>query len=153
MVGNPKAASQIDEHVGGRIRMRRLAVGVSQSGLAEAIGVTFQQVQKYEKGANRVGITRLVQIAHVLRTTVDFFVEGAPGTSPCDTNSNETETSGQILNFLGTKEGIALVHGFAAITDPSARKAIIDLVAALAPKAIEPSGALRDREDRIVGRA
>ena len=74
-----KSPNPIDKHVGGRVRMQRMALGMSQEKLGDAIGLTFQQVQKYEKGANRISASRLQQIAHVLGVPVTYFFDGAPG--------------------------------------------------------------------------
>src|SRR5580692_6117748 len=74
-----KTPNPTDKHVGARIRMRRLMLGMSQTTLAQGLDLTFQQIQKYEKGVNRVGASRLQQIAHILRVPVEFFFEGAPG--------------------------------------------------------------------------
>ena len=74
-----KTPNPTDKHVGTRIRMRRLMLGMSQTALADGLDLTFQQIQKYEKGVNRVGASRLQQIAHILRVPVEFFFEGGPG--------------------------------------------------------------------------
>src|SRR5262252_3005385 len=73
-----KAPNPIDQHVGRRVRMRRLMLAMSQEKLGDALGLTFQQVQKYEKGANRIGASRLEQISHILQVPIEFFFEGAP---------------------------------------------------------------------------
>src|ERR671914_1569018 len=73
-----KAPNPIDRHVGSRVRMRRMIVGMSQEKLGESLGLTFQQVQKYEKGTNRIGASRLQQISKVLGVPIEFFFEGAP---------------------------------------------------------------------------
>ena len=73
-----KAPSPTDQHVGSRVRMRRKMLGMSQEQLAEALGITYQQVQKCEQGANRIGASRLQQISHILQVPVAFFFEGAP---------------------------------------------------------------------------
>ena len=73
-----KAPNPIDKHVGSRVRMRRMMLSMSQEKLGDALGLTFQQVQKYEKGTNRIGASRLQQIAHILQVPVSFFFEGAP---------------------------------------------------------------------------
>src|ERR1700678_1752014 len=73
-----KAPNPIDKHVGSRVRMRRMMLGMSQEKLGDALGLTFQQVQKYEKGTNRIGASRLQQISHILQVPVAFFFEGAP---------------------------------------------------------------------------
>ena len=76
-----KAPNPIDRHVGSRVRMRRMMLSMSQEKLGDALGLTFQQVQKYEKGTNRIGASRLQQIAHILQVPVSFFFEGAPHAS------------------------------------------------------------------------
>src|SRR6266478_9270897 len=76
-----KAANPIDRHVGNRVRMRRKMLSMSQTKLGDALGITFQQVQKYENGTNRIGASRLEQISHVLQVPVAFFFEGAPDAS------------------------------------------------------------------------
>src|SRR5215468_9813118 len=73
-----KAPNPIDQHVGSRVRMRRLMLAMSQEKLGDALGLTFQQVQKYEKGTNRIGASRLEQTSHILQVPVAFFFEGAP---------------------------------------------------------------------------
>src|ERR671912_2088128 len=73
-----KDAQPVDRHVGSRVRMRRMMVGVSQEKLGDSCGITFQQIQKYEKGTNRIGASRLHQIARILEVPVEFFYEGAP---------------------------------------------------------------------------
>jgi transcriptional regulator with XRE-family HTH domain len=108
-----KQPNPVDKHVGSRVRMRRLSLGMSQEKLADAIGLTFQQVQKYEKGTNRMGSSRLQQIADVLRVPVTFFFEGAPGhhkvkgggSSPAD-----------LFEFLATSDGLVLSRAFRSRT-------------------------------------
>src|SRR5205085_12524775 len=78
MVMTKKAPNPIDKHVGSRVRMRRMMLGMSQEKLGGALHLTFQQVQKYEKGTNRIGASRLQQISHILQVPVSFFFEGAP---------------------------------------------------------------------------
>jgi DNA-binding XRE family transcriptional regulator len=73
-----KAPNPVDKHVGSRVRMRRMMLGMSQEKLGDGLGLTFQQVQKYEKGANRIGASRLQHISHILQVPVPFFFEGAP---------------------------------------------------------------------------
>src|SRR4051812_42370866 len=117
MADNPKASGVVDEHVGSRIRARRLLVGLSQEKLADALGLTFQQVQKYEKGANRVGIGCLLQIAHILGVTIDYFVEGAPGLGMQGAPGGDAGTIGQLQKLFETKDGIALAKAYLQIED------------------------------------
>jgi transcriptional regulator with XRE-family HTH domain len=128
-----KAPNPIDKHVGARLRMRRMMVGMSQGKLGVALDVTFQQIQKYEKGTNRIGASRLQQLARVLEVPPAFFFEGAPASS--ETNSMafaEPSGSSYVVDFLSTSEGLQLNRAFALIRDAKVRKKIIDLVVSLA---------------------
>ncbi|MGF6176372.1 helix-turn-helix domain-containing protein [Ensifer sp. 4252] len=129
---NTKAPSQIDVFVGSRVRMRRLMAGLSQEKLADGLGITFQQVQKYEKGTNRIGASRLQAIADVLGVQPSFFFqEGEEGATP-RTGLGDVREPNEISSFVSSKEGIALNRAFLKITDPVLRKKIISLVAAVA---------------------
>jgi transcriptional regulator with XRE-family HTH domain len=118
--------------------MRRVILGMSQEKLGEALGLTFQQVQKYEKGANRIGASRLQQISRTLDVPPAFFFEGAPSFEAAGSNGparigvSEDSNSSYVADFLSTAEGLHLNMAFARIHDPKIRKRIIDLVAALA---------------------
>ncbi|THD48800.1 MAG: XRE family transcriptional regulator [Bradyrhizobium sp.] len=127
-----KSPNPIDRHVGARLRMRRLMVGMSQGKLGEALSVTFQQIQKYEKGANRIGASRLQQLARVLEVPPAFFFEGAPSTDPARPALAEPPSNDHIVDFLSTSEGLQLNRAFAQIRDPKIRRRILDLVAVLA---------------------
>jgi transcriptional regulator with XRE-family HTH domain len=127
-----KSPDAIDRHVGSRVRMRRLMLGMSQSKLADAIGLTFQQVQKYEKGTNRMGASRLQQMAHVLQVPIAFFFEGAPslGTVPKGTMSEPS--LGYVSEFLATSDGLALTKAFMRIKDAKLHRRIVELVEEIA---------------------
>ena len=125
-----KIANPVDQHVGARIRMQRMVRGLSQTGLGKAVGVTFQQVQKYEKGVNRVGASRLQQIANVLEVTPDFFFEGASA-RPALGNSGSKETA-LIQGFISSRDGIALSKAFTSISDAKMRRSIVALVEQIA---------------------
>ncbi|KQX16070.1 helix-turn-helix domain-containing protein [Ensifer adhaerens] len=128
---NTKAPSQIDVFVGSRVRMRRLMAGLSQEKLADGLGITFQQVQKYEKGTNRIGASRLQAIADILGVHPSFFFQ--EGEDPAGArNGDTTREPSEISSFVSSKEGIALNRAFLKITDPVLRKKIISLVAAVA---------------------
>jgi transcriptional regulator with XRE-family HTH domain len=127
-----KTPNPIDKHVGARVRMRRLMVGMSQGKLGEALAVTFQQIQKYEKGTNRIGASRLQQLARVLEVPPAFFFEGAPSADPGKPAFAEPSSSSYVVDFLSTSEGLQLNRSFAQIRDPKVRKRILDLVATLA---------------------
>lgn len=127
--------SSMDEHVGGRVRLRRMLLEMSQQKLGDLLGVTFQQVQKYESGKNRIGASRLFSIAQVLGVPIQFFydalppdepgAEGAPGVA-------DRPQEGYVVEFLASREGLDLNKAFVRIANPAARRAIIDLVRALA---------------------
>jgi transcriptional regulator with XRE-family HTH domain len=127
-----KPANPIDRHVGARLKLRRVVVGLSQSKLGEALDITFQQIQKYEKGSNRIGASRLQELARVLKVPPAYFFEGAPVGSARAAGFAETEASSRVTDFLSTSEGLQLNRAFAAIRDPKIRRRIIDLVASLA---------------------
>ena len=127
-----KSPNPIDRHVGARLRMRRLLVGLSQTKLGEALDVTFQQIQKYEKGANRIGASRLQQLARVLDVPPAFFFEGAPQSEVSVNGVAEAPDNGYVVDFLSTAEGLQLNRAFAQIRDPKVRKRIVDLVSSLA---------------------
>ncbi len=131
---NSRRANPMDVHVGGRVRMRRMLLGMSQEKLGEQLGLTFQQVQKYEKGVNRIGASRLFEMAKVLGVPVQFFYDEAPyaaGVSPV-AGFAERPSDSYVVDFLATREGLELNKAFARIADPKVRKAICDLVKSLA---------------------
>src|SRR5512143_3400078 len=109
-----KAPNPVDKYVGSRVRMRRIMLGMSQEKLGEALGLTFQQVQKYEKGTNRIGASRLQQIASILHVAPPFFFEGAPGVKA---EATGTSMPAYISEVLATNEGLHLVKAFARIKD------------------------------------
>ena len=127
-----KAPNPIDKHVGARVRMRRLILGISQGKLGDALDVTFQQVQKYEKGANRIGASRLQQLARVLDVPPAYFFEDAPSGEERAPGFAEDEGHNHFVDFLSTSEGLQLNRAFAAIRDAKVRKKILDLVVSLA---------------------
>src|SRR4029077_15265470 len=125
----------IDVHVGSRVRFRRMLLGMSQEKLGERLGLTFQQVQKYEKGINRIGASRLFDLAQVLGVPVQFFYEEAPTgelqpVMPDGFAEKPAENS--IVEFLRSRDGLELNKAFVRISDAKARRAIVDLVRSLA---------------------
>src|SRR5205085_9600728 len=129
MAAAKKAPNPIDRHVGSRVRMRRMMLAMSQEKLGDALGLTFQQVQKYEKGANRIGASRLQQISHILQVPVAFFFEGAPSLPGQQTDGmGEAPSPAYVSDFLATSEGLALTKAFMRIKDPKLRRRIVDLV-------------------------
>jgi transcriptional regulator with XRE-family HTH domain len=131
-----KAPNPTDKHVGARVRMRRMMLGMSQEKLGDALGLTFQQVQKYEKGANRIGASRLQQIGHILQVPVSFFFEGAPAIAGAVTDGmSEAPSPAYVSDFLATSDGLALTKAFMKINDAKLRRRIVDLVEQMVPEA------------------
>ena len=128
VVETQRSPNPVDLHVGGRVRMRRKMLGVSQERLAEALGLTFQQVQKYERGANRVSASKLYEIARFLSAPVSYFFEGL--TDPSDSGEENSEQF--VHDFLMTAEGLELAAAFPRIRKPRLRRRILDLVRAMA---------------------
>src|SRR5271167_3962450 len=112
-----KVPNPIDRHVGSRVRMRRVILGMSQEKLGEALGLTFQQVQKYEKGTNRIGASRLQQISKTLQVPPAFFFEGSPGAEVIGSLEafSEEASSTSVVDFLSTAEGLQLNRSFTRI--------------------------------------
>jgi transcriptional regulator with XRE-family HTH domain len=130
-----KAPNPIDKHVGSRVRMRRMMLGMSQEKLGDALGLTFQQVQKYEKGTNRIGASRLQQISQILQVPVAFFFEGAPviaGEFAPATGMQEAPSPAYVSDFLATSDGLSLTKAFMRIKDAKLRRRIVDLVQQIA---------------------
>lgn len=124
----------VDVHVGTRVRYRRMIVGMSQEKLGEKMNLTFQQIQKYEKGTNRIGASRLFQLSKILDVPVGYFFEDAfANASPTHAMQglHEPEQEGYLLDFLNSREGLDLNKAFAKIQDPKVRRRVIDLVRAL----------------------
>jgi len=126
-----KSPNPIDKHVGSRVRMRRMMVSMSQEKLGEKLGITFQQIQKYEKGTNRIGASRLQQIANVLGVPVGFFFEGAPVPDGSAKGFSEAASPAYVSDFLATSDGLALTKAFMKVTDSKVRRRIVDLVEAM----------------------
>jgi len=125
-----KAPNPTDTHVGSRVRMRRMMLGMSQEKLGDALGLTFQQVQKYEKGTNRIGASRLQQIAQILEVQVSFFFEGAPAAITVGRHEglSKAPSPDYVSDFLATSDGLALTKAFMKIRDAKLRRRIVDLV-------------------------
>lgn len=132
--GNARRANPMDVHVGSRVRLQRMLLGMSQEKLGEHLGLTFQQVQKYEKGVNRIGASRLHDLSRVLSVPIQFFYDEAPAGTYGMVPAGFAEKPGEpyVLEFLSTREGLELNKAFARIADQKARRAIVDLVKALA---------------------
>jgi transcriptional regulator with XRE-family HTH domain len=129
-----KAPNPIDKHVGSRVRMRRMMLGMSQEKLGDALSLTFQQVQKYEKGTNRIGASRLQQISQILQVPVAFFFEGAPHAAggPATVGLEDAPSPSYVSEFLATSDGLSLTKAFMRIPDAKLRRRIVDLVQQIA---------------------
>lgn len=127
-----KSADQIDVHIGGRVRLRRMMLNMSQEQLGAALGVTFQQIQKYEKGLNRIGAGRLYHLASVLNVQPAFFYDGLPCTQSGEQDPALEKRSAETTAFLATPEGYAIVLALSKIQDPNVRKRFLDLARAVA---------------------
>jgi transcriptional regulator with XRE-family HTH domain len=129
-----KAPNPVDKYVGSRVRMRRIMLGMSQEKLGEALGLTFQQVQKYEKGTNRIGASRLQQISEILQVPVSFLFDGSPAGLNAVEGLSEAPSPAYVSDFLATSEGLALTRAFTRITDPKLRRSIVELVEQMAAR-------------------
>jgi transcriptional regulator with XRE-family HTH domain len=131
-----KQPSSVDAHVGSRVRLRRMLIGMSQEKLGELLGLTFQQVQKYEKGANRIGASRLYDISSILGVPVSYFFDDLVGDHGVKRPSSQAQATDidagpYMMEFVSSAEGFQLVRAFTKITDPRVRKRMLDLVKSL----------------------
>ena len=129
-----KAPNPVDKYVGSRVRMRRIMLGMSQEKLGEALGLTFQQVQKYEKGTNRVGASRLQRISEILQVPVSFLFDGGPSGAVNADGFGESGSPAYVSDFLATSEGLSLTRAFTRITDAKMRRSIVELVEQIAAR-------------------
>jgi len=127
-----KLPNPIDKHVGSCVRMRRMMLGKSQTWLGEAVGLTFQQIQKYEKGTNRIGSSRLQQFANLLDVPISYFFEGAPN-ALSQRNAKAVDPSTAYLSkFVSSQDGLAFMKAFTQIKDAKLRRGIAELVEKIA---------------------
>ncbi|HEY5305469.1 MAG TPA: helix-turn-helix transcriptional regulator [Pseudolabrys sp.] len=126
-----KTPNPIDKHVGSRVRMRRMMLSMSQEKLGDALGLTFQQVQKYEKGTNRIGASRLQAISNILQIPISFFFEGAPQ-MPGHSGTGEAPSPAYVSDFLATSDGLSLTKSFMKIKSSKLRRRIVELVELIA---------------------
>jgi len=129
-----KSPNPVDKHVGSRMRTRRLLAGMSQEKLGDALGITFQQIQKYEKGTNRISASRLQQVARALSVPVEYFYEGGPQLEGPRAGFADGAASDYVSDFLLTNEGVQLMKAFLRIKDVAVRRRVIDLIDALGEK-------------------
>jgi transcriptional regulator with XRE-family HTH domain len=121
-----------DKHVGSRVRMRRLMLGMSQEKLGDQLGITFQQVQKYEKGTNRISASRLQQLCNILEVPVSFFFEQAPQSAVSGRGHSATLSLANVDQFLARSDGLALVKAFMQIDDSVLQRSVVGLVESIA---------------------
>lgn len=131
-MASKKAPNPIDIYVGSRVRLRRMMLSMSQEKLGEHLGITFQQIQKYEKGTNRIGASRLQHIATTLEVPVSFFFEDAPGTPQEAAGLGEARPENYVIDFLSSSEGLQLNRAFVQIKEPKIRRKIVELVREIA---------------------
>lgn len=124
----PKTISPIDKHIGARVRQARMLVGMSQDKLGHALAISFQQVQKYENGTNRIGGSRMSQIATILRQPVGYFFDGAPGAT---NGVAQDAPADPMTEFGGTREGIALARAFNELPQ-GLKHTVAELITAIA---------------------
>jgi len=127
-----KSPNPVDKHVGSRVRMRRIMLAMSQEKLGNALSLSFQQVQKYEKGTTRIGASRVQQISHILQVPVAFFFEDAPNLHGSTYRMKEAPPPSYVSDFLATAEGLLLTKAFMRINEPKLRRRIVDLVEEIA---------------------
>ena len=127
-----KAPNPIDKHVGSRVRMRRLMLGITQQKLGDSLGLTCQQVQKYELGRSRIGASRLQHISLVLQVPVPFFFEGAPHLPGNPEGIVQAPWRDYVSEFLATTDGLALTKAFMGVKNPMLRRRIVELVEEIA---------------------
>jgi transcriptional regulator with XRE-family HTH domain len=128
-----KKPHPIDVHVGGRVRLRRTMLGMSQDKLADSLGLTFQQIQKYEKGVNRIGASRVFEISRVLGVPIQFFFDDFDIVSGRSYGFAEqgADDGMAMMELLNTPEGVQLCKHFSSIRDPKIRKRVLELVKSL----------------------
>jgi len=131
-----KQANPTDMLVGNRVRIRRMLIGMSQERLGELLGLTFQQVQKYEKGVNRIGAGRLFDVSRILGVPIDYFYEGVAAQLPGQPGFAE-EGAPPVMEFVSSGEGMQLSLAFMKIKDAKVRKRVLDLVKSLAEEQAE----------------
>ena len=138
-----KAPNPVDKHVGRRVRMRRKMLAMSQGKLGRALGLSFQQVQKYEKGANRIGGSRLQQISQILQVPVAFFFEDAPGGSATSKSDESALSLAHVDDFASSSDGLRLIAAFTRIKRATLRRRITSLVQEMANWNQDPVGSLK----------
>jgi transcriptional regulator with XRE-family HTH domain len=132
MPTHSRTPNRIDLHIGQQIRKRRQQMDMSQTILGSRLGITFQQIQKYEKGTNRIGGGRLMQIAELLGVDIKYFYDGAPSPATAGTDAGRLSIAGRRETAAQSHDGVALIEALAAIRPPKMRKALVTIARALA---------------------
>ena len=122
----------IDVHVGSRVKLRRMILGMSQESLGKSLGLTFQQIQKYEKGVNRIGASRMFELSKLLQVPVQFFYDEFASETKAAPGFAEPDMGEPLMNLLSTNEGVQLCRYFAEIRDPEVKKRVLELVRSIA---------------------
>ena len=132
-MADEKRPHPIDIHVGGRVRLRRTMLGMSQDKLADSLGLTFQQIQKYEKGVNRIGASRVFEISRVLGVPIQFLFDDFNADTGRSYGFAEAgpDDGASMMELLNSPEGVQLCKHFASINDPKIRKRVLELVKSL----------------------
>ena len=128
---SPKIINPTDKHVGSRLRMRRRLLSMSQEKLGDAVDLTFQQIQKYEKGANRIGASRMQQFAEILKVPVSFFFDGLPSTAGhviAASDDADIPSPEMVQDFLTSRDGLEIIKTFQSIADPALRRSLVGIV-------------------------
>ncbi len=126
-----KDPSNIDKHIGYKLKLRRVDAGMSQEALGEKVSLSFQQIQKYEKGANRISASRLFELARILEVEISYFFEGFE-TSSSYMRMEDSAPIPKFLNFVSSNEGMSLNRAFTRIKSRRTRRALIDMAKSLA---------------------
>ena len=127
----PKSPHPVDVHVGARVKLRRTMLGMSQDKLGESLGLPFQQIQKYEKGVNRIGASRIFQIAKILDVPIQYLFDDFDRPAVAGFAEDDSETA-SFMDLLNTPDGVQLCRHYSKIDDPKVRKRVLDLVKAIA---------------------
>ena len=135
MLMSKKVPNPTDKYVGSKVRMRRTTLGLNQTKLAVPIGVTYQQVQKYETGTSRIGAGRLQQIAEVLQVPISFFFEGAPSVVDKSSAKNASNLPDYAKQFINTREGQAIAKAFLEIGNAQLKHCLANLIQCVASEA------------------
>ncbi|MEO1136301.1 MAG: helix-turn-helix transcriptional regulator [Pseudomonadota bacterium] len=122
----------MDVHVGSRVKLRRMIMGLSQEALGKSLGLTFQQIQKYEKGVNRIGASRMFEISRLLEVPVQFFYDEFSGSGGAEHGFAEDGHGQPVMDLVNSPEGVQLCRHYASIRDPLVKRRVLELVRSIA---------------------